>query len=65
MTTSVEVAAFSHFLARFKELREQKIVSVVLEKRFYIRIEKIAEKLGTKPDIIINLTSLINLKVFI
>lgn len=37
-------------------------VNIVLEKRFYMRVEKIAEKLGTKPDIIINNTLLLTLK---
>ena len=39
-----------------------KFVNIVLEKRFYMKVEKIAEKLGTKPDIIINNTLLLTLK---
>ncbi|MDH5266091.1 MAG: hypothetical protein OEW62_00280 [Candidatus Bathyarchaeota archaeon] len=39
-----------------------KFVNIVLEKRFYTKVEKIAEKLGTKPDIIINNTLLLTLK---
>jgi len=38
------------------------VVNVVLEKRFYMRIEKLAEKLGTKPDTIISNTLLLTLK---
>jgi len=37
-------------------------VNIVLEKRFYMKVEKIAEKLGTKPDIVINNTLLLTLK---
>lgn len=39
-----------------------KSVKIVLEKRFYAKIDKIAEKLCTKPDIIITNTSLLTLK---
>jgi len=39
-----------------------KSVKIVLEKRFYAKIEKIAEKLCAKPDIIINNTLLLTLK---
>jgi hypothetical protein len=37
-------------------------VNIILEKRFYMRIEKIAEKLDSKPDTIINNTLLLTLK---
>ena len=37
-------------------------VNIVLEKRFYTRVEKIAEDLGAKPDIIINNMLLLTMK---
>jgi hypothetical protein len=37
-------------------------VNVVLEKRFYMRVEKIAERLGTKPGIVINNMLLLTLR---
>ena len=37
-------------------------VNIALEKRFYMKVEKIAEELGTKPDIIHNMLLLINNK---
>jgi hypothetical protein len=45
-----------------KNYTNTKFVNIVLEKRFYMKVEKIAEKLGTKPDIIINNTLLLTLK---
>jgi hypothetical protein len=39
-----------------------KFVNIVLEKRFYTKVERIAEKLGTTPDVIINNTLLLTLK---
>jgi hypothetical protein len=45
-----------------KNYANTKFVNIVLEKRFYTKVEKIAEKLGTKPDIIINNTLLLTLK---
>jgi len=45
-----------------KNYANTKFVNIVLEKRFYTKVEKIAEKLGTKPDIIINNTLLLALK---
>jgi len=45
-----------------KNYTNTKFVNIVLEKRFYTKVEKIAEKLGTKPDIIINNTLLLTLK---
>ena len=45
-----------------KNYANTKFVNIVLEKRFYMKVEKIAEKLGTKPDIIINNTLLLTLK---
>ncbi len=45
-----------------KNYANTKFVNIVLEKRFYIKVEKIAEKLGTKPDVIINNTLLLTLK---
>ena len=37
-------------------------VNIVLEKRFYMRVEKIAEELGSKPDVIINNMLLLTMK---
>jgi len=45
-----------------KNYANTKFVNVVLEKQFYLKVEKIAEKLGTKPDVIINNTLLLTLK---
>jgi len=45
-----------------KNYANTKFVNIVLEKRFYTKVEKIAEKLGAKPDIIINNTLLLTLK---
>ena len=39
-----------------------KFVNIILEKRFYMRVEKIAEELGSKPDIIINNILLLTMK---
>jgi hypothetical protein len=45
-----------------KNYANTKFVNIVLEKQFYLKVEKIAEKLGTKPDVIINNTLLLTLK---
>jgi len=45
-----------------KNYANTKFVNIVLEKRFYTKFEKIAEKLGTKTDIIINNALLLTLK---
>jgi hypothetical protein len=45
-----------------KNYANTKFVNIVLEKQFYLKVEKIAEKLGTKPDILINNTLLLTLK---
>jgi hypothetical protein len=45
-----------------KNYTNTKFVNIILEKRFYTKVEKIAEILGTKPDIIINNTLLLTLK---
>jgi len=45
-----------------KNYANTKFVNIVLEKQFYLKIEKIAEKLGTKSDILINNTLLLTLK---
>jgi hypothetical protein len=45
-----------------KNYANTKFVNVVLEKRFYMRVEKTAEKLGTEPDLIINNMLLLTLK---
>jgi hypothetical protein len=45
-----------------KNYTTTKFVNIVLEKWFYTKVEKIAEKLGTKPEIIINNTLLLTLK---
>ena len=45
-----------------KNYANTKFVNVVLEKRFYMRVEKIAEELGTKPDLIINNMLLLTMK---
>ena len=37
-------------------------VNIVLKKRFYIRVEKIAEEVGSKPDTIINNMLLLTMK---
>ena len=36
-----------------KNYANTRVVNIVLEKRFCTKVEKIAEKLGTKPDTII------------
>ena len=51
-----------HKILTVKNYANTKFVNIVLEKRFYTKVEKIAEKLGTKPDIIINNTLLLTLK---
>ena len=38
-----------------KNYTNTRFVNIVLEKRFYTKVENIAEKLGTKPDIINNM----------
>lgn len=45
-----------------KNYANTEFINIILEKRFYMRIEKIAEKLGTKPDIIINNMLLLTMK---
>jgi len=45
-----------------KNYANTKFVNIVLEKRFYMKVEKIAEKLGTKPEIIINNALLLTMK---
>jgi hypothetical protein len=45
-----------------KNYTNTKFVNIVLEKRFYTKVEKIAEKLGTKPDIIISNMLLLTMK---
>ena len=47
---------------KVKNYANTKFVNIVLEKRFYMRVEKIAEKLGSQPDIIINNTLLLAIK---
>jgi ParB-like chromosome segregation protein Spo0J len=37
-------------------------VNIILEKRFYMKVEKIAEEFGTKPDTIINNMLLLTMK---
>jgi ParB-like chromosome segregation protein Spo0J len=45
-----------------KSYANTRFVNIVLEKRFYTRVEKIAEKLGATPDAIINNALLVTLK---
>jgi len=45
-----------------KNYTNTEFVNTVLEKRFYMKVEKIAEELGTKPDIIINNMLLLTMK---
>jgi hypothetical protein len=49
-------------ILKIKNYTNTKFVNIVLEKRFYTKVEKIAEKLGTKPDIIINNMLLLTMK---
>jgi len=51
-----------HKILTIKNYANTKFVNIVLEKRFYTKVEKIAEKLGTKPDIIINNALLLTMK---
>jgi len=45
-----------------KNYANTRFVNIILEKRFYMRVEKTAEKLGTKPDLIINNMLLLTMK---
>ena len=45
-----------------KKYRNTKFVNIVLEKPFYTRVEKIAEKLSTTPDTIISNALFLTLK---
>jgi hypothetical protein len=45
-----------------KNYANTRFVNIVLEKRFYMRVEKIAEALDSKPDTIINNTLLLVLR---
>ena len=45
-----------------KNYANTKFVNIVLEKRFYMKFQNIAEKLGTKPDVIINNVLLLTLR---
>ena len=51
-----------HKILTINNYANTKFVNIVLEKRFYTKVEKIAEKLCTKPDIIINNALLLTLK---
>jgi len=37
-------------------------VNIILEKRFYMKVEKIAEEFGSKPDVIISNMLLLTMK---
>lgn len=45
-----------------KKYANTRFVSIMLEKKFYNKVEKIADKLGAKPDTIINNTLTLTLK---
>jgi len=45
-----------------KNYANTRFVNIVLEKRVYMRVEQIAEELGSKPNIIINNMLLLTIK---
>jgi hypothetical protein len=49
-------------ISAMKNYTNTKFVNIVLQKRFFTKIETIAKKLSTKPEIIINNMLLLRLK---
>ena len=45
-----------------KDYANTRFVNITLEKRFYMKVEKVAEELGTRPDIMINNMLLLTMK---